>query len=67
MRSSAIRPAVVLLAAALVTVLPHCAMRQAAPQDITYFSISREYTIKAAYLYNFALYVRWPAGSFRNE
>ena len=66
-RSSAIRPAVLLLAAVLVTALPYCAMQQAAPHDITYSSISREYTIKAAYLYNFALYVRWPAGSFRNE
>ncbi|MHB1036925.1 MAG: YfiR family protein [Pirellulales bacterium] len=27
--------------------------------------IDREYTIKAAYLYNFGRYVEWPANSFR--
>jgi len=29
--------------------------------------LNREYPIKAAYLYNFGRYVRWPAGSFRNN
>jgi hypothetical protein len=29
--------------------------------------ISREYTIKGAYLYNFGRYVRWPEGTFRND
>ena len=28
-------------------------------------AVSREYTIKAAYLYNFSRYVRWPDRSFR--
>jgi len=30
--------------------------------DLT--TVSREYTIKAAYLYNFARYVTWPEGAF---
>jgi len=29
--------------------------------------VSREYTIKAAYLYNFGRYVQWPKGAFRSE
>jgi len=30
-------------------------------------TISREYTIKAGYLYNFGLYVRWPEEAFVSE
>jgi YfiR/HmsC-like len=29
-------------------------------------AVSKEYQIKAAYLYNFAKFVEWPAGSFTN-
>jgi hypothetical protein len=29
--------------------------------------ISREYTIKAAYLYNFGRYVKWPDGTFHSD
>lgn len=47
--------------------LPYRVVQRAAPQPIAQSVISREYTIKAAYLYNFARYVRWPAGTFRNE
>jgi len=30
-------------------------------------TVSREYTIKAAYLYNFGRYARWPEGTFCNQ
>ncbi|MBN1909862.1 MAG: DUF4154 domain-containing protein [Pirellulales bacterium] len=36
-------------------------------EESTYPTSSREYTIKAAYLYNFARYVNWPDGTFAND
>jgi hypothetical protein len=37
----------------------------AQPEDSS--EVSREYAIKAAYLYQFGRYVQWPSGTFPNE
>jgi hypothetical protein len=40
---------------------------RAVAQSVDESGINREYTIKAAYLYNFARYVQWPANAFRDN
>ena len=56
--------AIILVAAALAISLPAAGWPQAAAQNVDSGAISREYTIKGAFVYNFGRYVRWPPEAF---
>jgi hypothetical protein len=56
-----------LLATTVLIALPAAAARWAVAQSADESGVSREYTIKAAYLYNFARYVQWRTDSFRSD
>jgi hypothetical protein len=58
--------AIILVAAALAIGLPAFRWSQAVAQDVDYGAISREYTIKGAFVYNFGRYVQWPPEAFQN-
>lgn len=66
-RRSFTRAAVTLLAALLAVHLPTAGAPTAAAQSSGGGLIDREYTIKAAYLYNFGSYVTWPPGTFADD
>ncbi len=50
-----------------IVVIVFCALSGGAPKAYAQGSISREYQIKAAFLYNFTKFVEWPADRFANE
>ena len=60
------RAATVLTAAVLVVGWLVGDLPRAAAQQGDWEAISREYQIKAAFLYNFGRYVQWPPGAFRD-
>ncbi len=51
----------------ILTVAPACGLQRLQAQYDEGSDISREYAIKAAYLYQFGRYVEWPAQAFANE
>jgi hypothetical protein len=55
------------MAAVLAAALSWNITPGAAAQSTAESAINRESTIKAAYLYNFGRYVRWPSGTFRSD
>jgi len=58
---------VILFRAILGLALPCSMVPCAVAQSTDESGLSREYTIKAAYLHNFARYVQWRAETFRND
>ncbi len=50
-----------------IVVIVFCALSAGAPKAYAQTSFSREYQIKAAFLYNFTKFVEWPADRFANE
>ncbi len=50
-----------------IVVIVFCALSAGAPKAYAQTSFSREYQIKAAFIYNFTKFVEWPADRFADE